>query len=200
MKPPPRRVLWWALPSGVVIATAVTILMVWLTVTSRAVGQVQIAWDPNQSACTGSALGRAPRDIGFHGPVLYVRRGTQCTLRVRVTNYSTHSVRIDSVTAALLGKHGGSILRAVNYFRSTNFGSDAQWDLGHTVSPDATYRFRLSFAYRPAGCSQAYTSLENFPAVHLTVWHRGFRRSGATALRWVQRGGSPGCRRAAAQG
>lgn len=199
MKPPSRRVLWWALPSGVVVASAVTIVVVWLTVTSRAVAQVQIAWEPGLSACTGNALGRAPHDMGFHGPMLYVRRGTRCTLAVQITNYSTHAVRIDSVTADLFGKHAGSILRAVNSSGNTGFGTDAQWVIGHTVAPDATYRFQLSFAYRPSGCSQAYTALENFPAVHLTVWHRGFRRTGSTALRWVQRGGSPGCRRAAAE-
>lgn len=127
--------------------------------------------------------------------MLFVPPGTRCTLIVQITNDSSHPVRVDTVTAGLLGEHAAAILQAVGASRSINYGVDAQWDLGHTIAPGATYRLPLRFDYRPSGCTQAYTSFDNFPAVHLTVVHWGFSAHGTRALRFVQRGGSPGCRR-----
>lgn len=199
MKRPSRRMLGWLLPTGLVFLAAVAALVVWLVMSASAAGKVQVAWTPGPSHCTGHGFGHAPRSLHIHEPVLFVRRDTQCTLRVLVINSSTHPVRIDSATAPLLGRDGGSILRAVNYFRNTNLGSDAQWDISYTVPPGGTFIFPLSFAYRPSGCSQAFTTMSDFPLVHVSVLHRGFTRHGVRPLTFVQRGGSPGCRDAAAE-
>jgi hypothetical protein len=196
MKRPDRRAVGWLLSTGLVFFAAVAALVVWLIMSGSAAGKVQVAWVPGPSQCTGDAMGHAPRDLHIHEPVLFVRRGTQCTLRVLVVNNSNHPVRIDSATATLLGKDGGSSLRAVNYFRNTNLGSDAQWDIGNTLRPGGTFLFPLSFAYRPSGCSQAFTTLPDFPLLHVSVLQRGFTRHGARPLAFVQRGGSPGCRAA----